>query len=234
VDIESGPFVYGGPGEPRTRVPGTPDPEEVIDLPAFAIDRTEVSNAQFAPFAQMRRVTGYPVPDYPQTELHKDAGLPRIPVTSIDAFEAEAFCRFLGKRLPGDHEWVKAARGGLTIHGKPNPVPRRLYPWGGDVPAHCANIAGIEDGYRWLAPVDALPCGASPYGVLNLAGNAGEWISRQGQTDHDVDPLWIVRGGEVISPPELEQGTTVIRNDRQGRQFTFSVGFRCVRGGQEP
>ena len=236
VDIESGPFVYGGPGEPRTREPATPDPEEVIDLPGFAIDRTEVSNAQFAPFAQMRRVTGYPVPDYPHTELHKDAGLPRIPVTSVDAFEAEAFCRFLGKRLPGDHEWVKAARGGLTIHGKPNPFPRRLYPWGGSaaVPAHCANIAGTEDGYRWLAPVDALPCGASPYGVLNLAGNAGEWISRQGQIDHDVDPLWVVRGGEVISPADLDQSTTVFRNDRQGRQFTFSVGFRCVRGGQEP
>lgn len=225
--IEAGPFVYGGVGEPKTRSHDKTEPEQIVDLPEFAIDRTEVSNEQFAPFAQMREVTGYPVPDYPLTELHKDAGLPMMPVTAVDAFEAEAFCRFMGKRLPGDHEWTKAARGGLVVHGVPNPTPRRLYPWG-SVPANCSNVGGTEDGYRWLAPVDAFPCGASPYGVLNLAGNAAEWISREGQTDRAVNPLWIIRGGEVDAPADLDQATTVFRNERQGRQFTFAVGFRCV------
>jgi len=229
VAIEAGPFVYGGPGEPKTRALDPVEPEAIIDLPAFAIDRTEVSNAQFAPFAQMHRITGYPVPDYPHTEVHKDAGRPGMPLSAINAFEAEAFCWFMGKRLPGDHEWTKAARGGLVVHGTPNPSPRRLYPWGSEA-ASCSNDGGTADGYRWVSPVDGFACGASPYGVLNLAGNVSEWISRAGQTDRAVNPLWIIRGGDVNSPAELQQSTTVFRNEREGRQFTFAIGFRCVTG----
>jgi formylglycine-generating enzyme required for sulfatase activity len=232
IDIEAGPFIYGGAGEPKVRISEKVEPEQVIDLPAFAIDRTEVSNAQFAPFARIHQITGYPAPDYPVTEVHKDAGNPRMPVSAIDGFEAEAFCRFMGKRLPGDHEWVKAARGGLMVHGTPNPAPRRLYPWG-TVWANCSNDDGDADGYFWVAPVDAFPCGASPYGVLNLAGNVAEWISREGQTDRAVNPLWVIRGGEVDAPTDLQQSTTVVRNEREGRQFTFAVGFRCVSGGQD-
>lgn len=231
IAIEAGPFIYGGPGEPKIRTDEKVEPEQVIDLPAFAIDRTEVSNGQFAPFARLHQLTGYPAPDYPATEVHKDAGNPRMPVSAIDGFEAEAFCRFMGKRLPGDHQWVKAARGGLTVHGNPNPAPRRLYPWG-TVWASCSNDDGDADGYFWVAPVDAFPCGASPYGVLNLAGNVAEWISREGQADRAVNPLWVIRGGEVDAPTDLQQSTTVVRNEREGRQFTFAVGFRCISGGQ--
>lgn len=233
LEIESGPFIYGGPGDPPTASRDELDPEEEIDVPAFAIDRTEVSNAQFKPFARMRELTGYAVPDYPATALHKDAGKPDRPVTSVDGFEAEAFCRYMGKRLPGDHEWAKAARGGLIVRGVTNPFPRRLFPWGVER-KRCANTADPEDGYRWVAPIDALLCGASPYGVLNLAGNVSEWISRKGQIDRARNPLWVVRGGEVMSPPELDQATTVFRNERQGRQFTFALGFRCVRGEELP
>lgn len=233
VTIEAGPFIYGGPGEPKTRLPYD-DPEVTITLPTFAIDRTEVSNAQFAPFASMHASTGYPVPEYPSVELFAHADEPMMPLAAVDAFEAEAFCRYMGKRLPSEHEWVKAARGGLTIGGAPNPYPRRLYPWGPTRQILCSNDRGEEDGYAWVAPVDGIPCGASPYGVLNLAGNVAEWIAREGQVDRDVNPLWIIRGGEVDLLAEMEYSTTVIRNTREGRQFNFAVGLRCVSGGDAP
>lgn len=231
VEIEAGPFIYGGPGEPAVPTAERLEPEQVLDLPQFSMDRTEVSNARFAPFARMREVTGYEAPAYPHTEVHAHAGEPDHPLAAVDAFEAEAICRFWGKRLPGDHEWTKAARGGLTVHGVVNPAPRRRYPWG-TTSALCSNDAGIEDGYRWVAPVDAFQCGRSPYGVLNLAGNVSEWISRERQTDRAVNPLWVIRGGDANTPASLGMSTTVHRNEREGRQFTFSIGLRCVSEGK--
>jgi eukaryotic-like serine/threonine-protein kinase len=234
VHIPAGPFVYGGPGEPPTRYPDYVEPEQTLDLPAFSIDRTEVSNAAFAPFARLAPVTGYPVPAYPVEGGVEDARRPERPVTAIDAFEAEAFCRFMGKRVPGDHEWTKAARGGLVVDGRRNPWPRRLYPWGPRWEPGCTNIDGPADGFGWVAPVDAYPCGASPYGVLNLAGNVSEWISRTGQTNA-WSPLRVVRGGDAESPLELEHASTIFRNQREDRQFRFSIGVRCavdeVQGG---
>jgi formylglycine-generating enzyme required for sulfatase activity len=167
------------------------------------------------------------VPAYPGYGVLGRAHEPSMPVTAIDAYTAEAFCRFMGKRLPGDLEWAKAARGGLVLRGAPNPSPRRLYPWGEVWDSRCANIDGTADGHRWMSPVGGLPCGASPYGVLDLAGNAAEWISREGQNDRDA-ALRVVRGGSVDSPLEREQATTVFRNAREGRYFEFSTGVRCM------
>jgi hypothetical protein len=64
--------------------------------------------------------------------------------------------------------------------------------------------------------------------VLNLVGNAAEWISREGQTSRDKSPLRVTRGGDVVSPWALEHTTTVFRNAREDRYFDLSLGFRCV------
>jgi formylglycine-generating enzyme required for sulfatase activity len=154
-----------------------------------------------------------------------------MPVTSLDASAAEAFCRFMGKRLPSDFEWTKAARGGLTVGGQPNPHPRRLFPWGATPDDRCVNADGEQDGFKWVAGAASYACGASPYGGLNFAGNVAEWISREGQTDHD-SALRVVRGGAVNSPRQLEQTTTVFRNAREERYFDFTIGLRCVAGGR--
>jgi eukaryotic-like serine/threonine-protein kinase len=231
VPIERGPFVYGGPGEPRSAHYGEPDytqAEQILDLAGFAIDRTEVSNAAFAPFRRMERITGYPAPVYAAYNAdddHSRDGDPRYPVSSVDAFEAKAYCEYLGKQLPSEQQWVKAARGGLTIHGRPNPHPRRLYPWGTAADPRCANTPGGADGYPWTAPVDAFPCGASPYGILNLGGNVQEWIARDGQTDRE-NPLYVLRGG--FPDAELDAMTTVFRNHRSPKALYYSNGLRCV------
>lgn len=228
--IEKGKFIYGGAGEPKSERFGEPDftePEQTLDLPAFAMDRTEVSNAAFAPFGQLETITGYPTPTYSTAGAHAHDGDPTYPVSYIDAFAAQAYCAYMGKHLPGDLQWTKAARGGLTIGGTPNPHPRRLYPWGATATPACVNFNGPADGFGWTAPVDAFPCGASPYGILQLAGNVQEWIARDGQLDHE-NPLYVLRGGTPDAPFEQDMTTTIFRNSRNPRTTYYSNGLRCV------
>jgi formylglycine-generating enzyme required for sulfatase activity len=237
VEIEKGPFIYGGPGELRSKYFGEAEhteSEQPIDLPAFAIDRTEVSNAAFKPFADMTRVTGYPVPFYSidVNSVHFHDADPSYPVSYIDAYEAKAYCEYMGKDLPSDFQWVKAARGGLSVHGEVNPHPRRLYPWGIVADAQCVNQNGDKDGFGWTAPVDAFACGASPYGVLQLSGNVQEWISREGQTDRDSQ-LRVVRGGGADGEFATEDLTTNHWNPRPPRSAYYTLGIRCVIGGGE-
>jgi formylglycine-generating enzyme required for sulfatase activity len=229
ITIPAGDFIYGGPGDPPTRFPEYVEAERTVFVPSFAIDRTEVSNAQFAPFARSSKVTGYANPTYPDNPLQQQSNEPQMPVAGLNAFQAEAFCRYMGKRLPSDYEWTKAARGGAVIDGTPNPRPRRLYPWGGELDQRCVNAVGDADGAPWIAPVRSFECGASPYGVLHIVGNVAEWVAREGQVD-PTNPLRIVRGGALDSPWELEQVTTVFRNEREGRQFDFALGVRCADG----
>ncbi len=226
VEVEAGEFIYGGPGEPATKhanEAGYMIPEQTIDLPAFRMDRTEMSNASYLPFAKLEAITGYPAPRYNTEPDNAHDGDADHAVTDVDAYEAEAFCRYLGKALPTDRQWVKAARGGLRIHGVENPAPRRLYPWGPTLRRECLNVGERA----WLAPVAALPCGASPYGVLNLVGNVDEWMSRADQPD-PANPLRSLRGGDVMAVVDLDQPTTVYVNHREPRVVRYSIGFRCV------
>lgn len=232
--VEEGPFIYGGPAEPRSARYGTHAdytwPEATLHLPAYWMDRTEVSNARFAPFAALEPYTGYLRPVYSNDAVHHRDKAPTSPVTEINAFTARAFCRYLGKDLPTDPQWVKAARGGLEIGGRRNPEPRRLYPWGSVERRECLNVGELEgkhDGYVWVAPVESFECGASPYGFLNLAGNAQEWMSRVDQPDPD-NPQYVIRSGAVDSPPSLDQGSTVFVNHRSPRNFDYSIGVRCA------
>jgi formylglycine-generating enzyme required for sulfatase activity len=230
VSVVAGQFIYGGPGEQPSSFFGKDDytePERTIDLAEFAMDRTEVSNFAFAPFSRLERITGYRAPLYSNDVVHLHDSEPDYPVSEVDAYQADAYCHFLGKQLPSDYQWVKAARGGIYVNGERNPHPRRLYPWGPVDDLKCANRAGLQDGYRWTAPVTQFACGASPYGILNLVGNADEWISRAGQTDAR-GPLYAMRGGSANSPIELDHVTTIFRNHRDPLKMEYGLGFRCV------
>ncbi len=232
--VEAGSFIYGGPGEPSSSWYGAHAdytwPEATMHLPAYWMDRTEVSNARFEPFAALEPYTGYLRPVYSNDAVHLHDADPTSPVTEINAYTARAFCRYLGKDLPTDPQWVKAARGGLMIEGRPNPEPRRLYPWGSTPRRECLNVGELEntsDGYGWVAPVESFACGASPYGFLNLAGNAQEWISREEQPDPG-NPQYVIRSGAVDSPPSRDQGSTIFVNHRSPRNFDYSIGVRCA------
>ncbi len=133
-------------------------------LDGYAIDRHEVTTAQYAAFLA---VDDRPRPwqwESVDLGLHGDR-----PVVGVSWFDADAFCRWKGKRLPTEAEWEKAARG----------TDGRLYPWGNQVPTkELANFAlGARFSYSLvLLPVQSFESGKSPYGLHHMAGNVYEWV----------------------------------------------------------
>ena len=245
IEIPAGPFVAGGPGEPPSSFAAheLPPEDPARWLDTYSIDRTEITNAAYAVFAEHAALTGLIVVAYPDN-LPSTAA-PRSPRTDLSAFDAAAYCAYLGKRLPSNDEWQKALRGGLRLpDGTTNPAPRRNLPWppldgGARTPAHLRDTApqdehtgALIDGPR---AVDANPDDRSPYGVLGLAGNVHEWTrspvraaldqpARPGQL-----PMRITRGGNwATTTSEDLVNYMVLENERSPRQVNYYLGARCV------
>lgn len=173
-----------GPGEERHEkdgsvlvpVPGGRFPmgfgtrRREVEVPAFLIGRTEVTNEQYARFAA---ATGRAAPP----------GAPDHPVTDVTWADAVAYCGWAGLRLPTEAEWEKAAAGPAG----------RLYPWGDDWRPDLCNSS--ESGRGMTTPVGFFPRGASPSGALDMAGNVSEWCSDQVEGSARA-----VRGGNWNSP----------------------------------
>jgi formylglycine-generating enzyme required for sulfatase activity len=223
VQVPEGPFIMGSKD-------GDPDevPERQVYLKAFYLDMKEVSQEEYARFAKM---TKRPPPKIEVFEDDQSKLLqPELAAMSVSWDEAVAYCKWAGKRLPTEAEWEKAGRG----EGK------RKYAWGdtfvnGRVNA---NVAGSEDGYRYLAPPGSFETGRSPYGIYDMTGNVAEWVA-DSYDEHfyqkapyrdpkgpDTGELKVVRGG---SWRETEH------NVRLSKRFTaklwradITIGFRCA------
>lgn len=196
-------------------------PQRRVYLDAFAIDQTEVSNADFGEYVAE---TDVQIPGWdPRAAKER----PDEPVVGVLWQEADAYCRWAGKSLPTEAEWEKAARG----------TDGRRYPWGDDWnPAH-ANTA--EGGPGRLLPVGSFPQGASPYGVLDMIGNAAEWVAdyydptyytygpdhNPPGPDHVLDHS--LRGGSWASPSIYVQA--FFRDSSHSVRPNPRAGFRCAR-----
>jgi formylglycine-generating enzyme required for sulfatase activity len=234
LPIAAGTFVRRGVGEPPSQeVAALPEEssESVRTLPAFRIDRAEVTNSAFAVYADMEPITGMSMPAYPQTRMLQEAGGLTWPVAGIIWLEARAYCRFLGKELPTSEEWTKAMRGGLTLpDGTPNPMPRRNLPWGNPVTPVPAKLGDGDPAARAPAPVGSFPRDVSPYGVLDLAGNVQEW------TDSILAPAGkpsrgfrITRGGDWYNATSATLvDYMALENERPVGTRVYSLGMRCV------
>ncbi len=136
-------------------------PQRTIDLPAFYIDKYEMTNAQYLVFLNE---TELPIdPPFAWNGPTPPDGTGDLPVTGLNWYEAFLSCQSFGKRLPSEAEWEKAARG----------PDGNLYPWGNEFDETKANVAHGAKGR--LMPVGSYPEGASVYGVEDLIGNAWEW-----------------------------------------------------------
>jgi len=203
VLVPAGEFLYGQNKQRAT-------------LPAFYIDRTEVTNAAYRAFTQ---ATGRPLPEgFPEAKGD-------YPVADVTIADARAFAAWAGKRLPTALEWEKAARG----------TDGRNFPWGNEADASRANVGGGQ-----LQPADSFSSGASPSGGLNFIGNAWELVDQQRQPPADVSVFRSMK-----PPPGPNEQWYMIRGQSAGEPLSADaiwdsygvperwrgalIGFRCAK-----
>jgi formylglycine-generating enzyme required for sulfatase activity len=220
VLVPAGPFLMG------------PDRRQV-HVDAFYIDRTPVTNEQFLQFVETTRYT----PDDAGRSrflMHlRDARtarkLAKHPVIFVSWEDARAYAAWAGKRLCTEAEWEKAARG----------LDGRKYPWGREEPTKILALFGHRAGTT--APVGSFPRGASPFDVLDMAGNVQEWCedtdvpefylqgpNRNPRNAGDKDSVnRVMRGGSFMHGPAALRVTS--RTSFEPQYRFASGGFRCAR-----
>jgi len=224
VYVPEGKFLMGssdGAGEINEQ------PQHTVNLRAFWIDQTEITNIMYRKCVDEGSCTE-PSEDY----YYSNEDFESYPVTSIDWNQASDYCKWAGRILPTEAQWEKAARG---INGK-------TYPWGEEIPD--SNFANF--GYKGstentgvigsLSPVYSFPKGQSPFNVYNMAGNASEWVADwygDYQGNSQIDPIGpelgdyrVVRGGSTINNENYIR--SAFRNKAKPTTQNSTIGFRCA------
>ena len=187
VCVPAGRFLMGAAADdPLAK--DSEKPQHAVDLHAYWIDRTEVTNLDFgkclAAGACHPKQYQTSAESYIPYSVHPDTQ--NYPALIYESEPAAEYCQWVGRRLPSEAEWEKAARG----------TDARLYPWGSD-PLDCdlandyacgsttsnAPRCGNSEHCK-TNPVDSHPSGASPYGALNMSGNVWEWVADWYQADY--------------------------------------------------
>jgi len=214
VFVPAGEFKMGGSSHSIDSLPS-----HVVDLDAFWIDKTEVTNAMFAKFIESSgyvtdaekagssneyrttdegdyfeevRGSGW---NHPHGEDSNISGLEDHPVVHVSWNDGNAYCSWAERRLPTEAEWEKAASFSAS-EGK-----KYVYSWGNSFDGNRLNfcdencsldyaIQFWDDGFAETSPVGSYPLGASPYGALDMAGNVMEWVADwYGENYYQNSPL---------------------------------------------
>ncbi|MFB3776394.1 MAG: bifunctional serine/threonine-protein kinase/formylglycine-generating enzyme family protein [Bryobacteraceae bacterium] len=202
----------------------TPTGTMVLVAGRFYIDRTEVTNQAYAAFCAER---GRPLPPAFPGER------PDYPVVNITIVDAQEFAKWAGKRLPTKDEWESAARG----------TDGRAYPWGNAKDPSLANVADNASlSTHALMPADSFRQGMSPYGVLQMAGNAWEFVDELVTPSPGAlqafarlltppptadEPWYTIRGGAFDIP--LVENAAFEWSAVPARFRAPNIGFRCVK-----
>jgi formylglycine-generating enzyme required for sulfatase activity len=226
VLIPAGEFLMGSDPEKDKDARDNEQPQHKLYLPDYTMAKTPVTNAQYAAFV---KAAGHEPPE------HWKGGKPPQgkedhPVVNVTWYDAMAYCKWLAEatgkpyRLPSEAEWEKAARG----------TDGRIYPWGNEWDAKRCNTG--EGGKVDTTPVGSYPQGASPYGLLDMAGNVWEltlslhrpypYQSDDGREDLSAQGSRVLRGGSWY----YSRGYARVsyRNLSVPGHFFSDVGFRVV------
>jgi formylglycine-generating enzyme required for sulfatase activity/serine/threonine protein kinase len=196
-------------------------PVHKVDVPPFYMDKTEVTNAEYAKFVEATNHT--PPRGAAWNGLRVRPGFEDHPVTNVNYEDAEAYAKWAGKRLPTENEWEKAARG----------ADDRLYPWGKEFDPKRCNVSA--SGGETTAPVGRYPDGATVFGCLDMTGNVWEWTSGPytaypgNTTGKGFDPAKrVCRGGSwKEKEPSGVMATTRLAQTTDTR--VAEIGFRCAK-----
>ena len=198
VTFPAGVFLYG-------------EDRESVHLPEYQLARTPVTNAQYEAFVE---ATGHVKPNHWHWgQIQPGQG--DHPVVNVSWEDAQAFCEWAECRLPTEREWEKGARG----------TDGREYPWGNTWQAGCCNIA--ETGIGFTTKVTRHANGASPYGLLDMAGNVWEWCE-DWYNIHSYRDCKVLCGGSFN---DIRKGARCAARIKSfpGNRFNY-IGFRCCVG----
>jgi formylglycine-generating enzyme required for sulfatase activity len=234
VLIPAGEFTMGSP---EGKGSGDEHPQHRVMLPAFWMDKTEVTNEQYGRFLEWVNRMGDHGKCFRREPANKDHtpklwtdakwNGPKQPVVGVDWYDAYAYAAWAGKRLPTEAEWEKAARG----------TDGWEYPWGDDWGRNKCNSQ--ENGRSATVDVGSYPEGKSPYGCLDMAGNVFEWCSgwyadgyyqsslRENPTGPASGHCRSLRGGSWRTYPDYCRSAS--RYDRCPGDRSELYGFRCAR-----
>jgi formylglycine-generating enzyme required for sulfatase activity len=211
ITIPGGTAIFGT-REQKFIDAGFP-PQQSIAYTAFSIDKYEVTNYQYGQCVKYGDCT-VPVD---QTDF-QDEAKQYYPVVNINLYQASTYCRWLGKRLPTEVEWERAARGS---HGDP-------WPWGQDDPKpETANMPWLDYEPGGLQPANSNPAGQSPERIYNLIGNVWEWTSSYAYEGGDYDPTLFWDGN-----PDSYNGNRLYAQRGGGWLYNIdtSSGFNADKG----
>jgi len=239
VLIAAGPFQMGCDSS-QSSCYRDEVPLHTVTLSEYYIDKHEVTNARYQACVDAGACTVPGDTDSDTRDLYYgNPAYANYPVITVDWFQAKAFCVWEGKRLPTEAEWEKAARGAGDT---------RIYPWGNAAPT-CDLVNGyVEEGGSWkycvgdTSAVGSYPAGASPYGVMDMAGNVWEWVNDWYDEDYysgspDTNPTGpetgtkrVYRGGSWMGDCSCGKSlNSAYRNMRYPDFIWGNLGFRCAR-----
>ncbi len=240
---------YGGdPGTCDASMGEDSAPQHNVELANYSVETTEVSYAQYMAFMnalgpgshrngcggqpcmQTRNESETSNIQFDGANYSVLLAINDYPMANVTWYGAKAYCEAIGRRLPTEAEWEHAARGD----------DGRIYPWGNTWDPTLASTRRPASGEPATVPVTSFPLGASPFGVLNMAGNVAEWVSDwydprfYGRPEAGIaNPTGpssgtekVVRGGSWDALPFFAR--TVHRQSHDPNDPQAWIGFRCV------